>query len=233
MGQRIGLVEDDERVRHALARVIARAPNFTLWFESGSVAGALDWMRACQPQNWPEVWLVDLGLPDGSGLDVIREALRLHPGSHVMVVSVFGDEEKVLDSIASGASGYLLKGERDEDLLLHLHDLLRGGSPMSPLIARQVLNRMRALSGSPGRERALSPSIALDEARDEGGLTRRESETLDLISRGYSYDEVAQELGMSANTVRHHIRSIYAKLGVHSKVAAVNEARRRKWLVTG
>ena len=231
MGQRIGLVEDDERVRHALARVIARAPEFTLWFESGSVGGALAWMRGCPPAHWPEVWLVDLGLPDGSGLDVIREALRLHPASHVMVVSVFGDEEKVLDSIASGASGYLLKGERDEDLLLHLHDLLRGGSPMSPLIARQVLNRMRALSGSPGRERRADPHHASDDLGDDIGLTRRERETLELIARGYSYDEVAQELTMSANTVRHHIRSIYAKLGVHSKVEAVNEARRRKWLV--
>lgn len=231
MGQRIGLVEDDERVRHALARVIARAPNFTLWFESGSVAGALDWMRACPPQNWPEVWLVDLGLPDGSGLDVIREALRLHPGSHVMVVSVFGDEEKVLDSIACGASGYLLKGERDEDLLLHLNDLLRGGSPMSPMIARQVLNRMRALSDRSAEDRRPDLRRVADDAIDVVGLTRREQETLDLIARGYSYDEVAAGLSMSANTVRHHIRSIYAKLGVHSKVEAVNEARRRKWLV--
>lgn len=232
MVQRIGLVEDDERVRHALARVIARSPEFSLWFESGSVSGATSWMRACPTDGWPEIWLVDLGLPDGSGLEVIREALRLHPKSHVMVVSVFGDEEKVLDSIASGASGYLLKGERDEDLLLNLRDLLRGGSPMSPLIARQVLNRMRALSGSSERERRPTASVASDEG-DHVGLTRRESETLDLISRGYSYDEVAQELSMSANTVRHHIRSIYAKLGVHSKVAAVNEARRRNWLVTG
>lgn len=230
MTQRIGLVEDDERVRHALARVIARAPGFSLWFESGTVAGALDWMRSCQPVHWPEVWLVDLGLPDGSGLEVIREALRLHPGSHVMVVSVFGDEEKVLGSIAAGASGYLLKGERDEDLLLHLHDLLRGGSPMSPMIARQVLNRMRALSERPSRERRPEPPPVSEEGGEATHLTRRERDTLELIARGYSYDEVAEELIMSANTVRHHIRSIYAKMGVHSKVEAVNEARRRRWL---
>lgn len=230
MTQRIGLVEDDERVRHALARVIARSPGFTLWFESGTVLGAREWMRACAPENWPEVWLVDLGLPDGSGLDVIREALSLHPATQVMVVSVFGDEEKVLDSIAAGASGYLLKGERDEDLLLHLQDLLRGGSPMSPMIARKVLNRMRVMSDPPSRSRPTDRVIATESSGPLVYLTRREQETLDLIARGYSYDDVAVELSMSANTVRHHIRSIYTKLGVHSKVEAVNEARRRNWL---
>lgn len=231
MTHRIGLVEDDDRTRQALERVIAQSPGFTLWFESGTVAGARDWMRACRPGDWPEVWLVDLGLPDGSGLEVIREAIQLHPASHVMVVSVFGDEDKVLDSIASGASGYILKGQSQEELLLHMRDLLNGGSPMSPMIARQVLNRMRATPGLQAPDRRTEPSGLDKDARRSLYLTPREQETLDLIARGYSYDDVADGLGMSANTVRHHIRSIYAKLGVHSKVEAVNEARRRRLLV--
>lgn len=230
MTHRIGLVEDDERTRHALARVISQSPGFTLWFESGTVAGARDWMRGCAPGHWPEVWLIDLGLPDGSGLEVIREAIRLHPESHVMVVSVFGDEDKVLDSIAAGASGYILKGQSQVDLLLHMGDLLKGGSPMSPMIARQVLNRMRATPALQAAERRAALSSPEPDARMSSYLTPREQDTLDLISRGYSYDDVADTLGMSANTVRHHIRSIYAKLGVHSKVEAVNEARRRKLL---
>ena len=230
MIHRIGLVEDDERARHALARVISQSPGFTLWFESGTVAGARDWMRACAPGHWPQVWLVDLGLPDGSGLEVIREAIRLHPESHVMVVSVFGDEDKVLDSIAAGASGYILKGQSQEDLLPHMRDLLNGGSPMSPMIARQVLNRMRTGPVQEVLDRRPTSSTLEKDVKLSSHLTRREQETLELISRGYSYDDVAETLGMSANTVRHHIRSIYAKLGVHSKIEAVNEARRRKLL---
>ena len=222
----MGLVEDDERVRRRFARAIDRSSKFELWFETGSVQSALEWMSLCPLDSWPTLWLVDLGLPDGSGLSVIRHALALHPQTQVMVVSMFGDESKVLDCIDAGAMGYILKGQGDEDILLHIEDLLHGGSPMSPIIARQVLSRFRAVREAqrPGRKLMSGPDPT------EFNLTARELDVLERIARGYSYDEVADHLQVALNTIRHHIRGIYAKLGVHTKVDAINEARRRRWL---
>jgi DNA-binding NarL/FixJ family response regulator len=131
----------------------------------------------------------------------------------------------VLDSIAAGASGYILKGEGDDEILAHIQDLLRGGSPMSPVIARQVLQRMRSTYQRPAPVREPQPLVAGLH------LTEREIDALNLIARGYRYDEVAQQLGMSTNTVRYHVKNIYSKLGVHSKIDAVQEARRRNWIL--
>jgi DNA-binding NarL/FixJ family response regulator len=230
MNTKIGLVEDDDRVRRSFARAIARSADFTLWFESDSMTGAIEWMRACAPENWPDIWLVDLGLPDGSGLVVIAQAIDLHPDAQVMVVSTFGDEAKVLDSIAAGASGYILKGEGDDEILAHIEDLRRGGTPMSPVIARQVLQRMRLQHAQQAKPR---DPVVDNEVRPAERLTEREEAALSLIARGYIYDDVAQHLGMSTNTVRYHVKNIYSKLGVHSKIDAVREARRRKWIEFG
>ncbi|MGQ0598981.1 response regulator transcription factor [Aquabacterium sp.] len=227
MRKKMGLVEDDDRVRRRFAHAIGRSHEFELWFETGSMLSALEWMSQCPPDAWPSLWLVDLGLPDGSGLSVIRHALALHPQTQVMVVSMFGDESKVLDCIDAGAMGYILKGQGDEDILLHIEDLLHGGSPMSPIIARQVLSRFRMAREvqRPGRK----PSGS-DDALADPYLTARELDVLDWIARGYSYEEVAANLQVALNTIRHHVRGIYAKLGVHTKVDAINEARRRRWL---
>jgi DNA-binding NarL/FixJ family response regulator len=235
MNQKIGLVEDDDRVRRSFARAIARSTDLTLWFESDSMTGAIEWMRACAPENWPDIWLVDLGLPDGSGLAVIEQAIDLHPDAQVMVVSTFGDEAKVLDSIAAGASGYILKGEGDDEILAHIEDLRRGGTPMSPVIARQVLHRMRVQHTqlSQQQQQTVRDQAPLGDDGLAGRLTEREEAALNLIARGYIYDDVGQQLGMSTNTVRYHVKNIYSKLGVHSKIDAVREARRRKWIEFG
>lgn len=215
---RVGLVEDDALIRQQFARAIASQPDLSLAFSVGCGADALAALAA----EAPDVLMVDIGLPDMSGLDVIRHATAHHPRCLTMVVSVFGDEGKVLDSIAAGAKGYILKGQGEDDILTHLHHLLDGGSPMSPVIARQVLHRMqRLMFPAP----AASPPSAGGEP-----LTPRETEVLKLISRGHSYDEVARNLAVTTNTVRHHIKGIYGKLCVNSRSAAVFEAGRRGWL---
>lgn len=218
----IAMVEDDERVRRSMARAIEASGRMQLVYETDQAGQALLWMNDHMREP-PHVWLVDLGLPDGNGLDVIKAASRHCPDSQIMVVSMFGDEAKVLDSIAAGATGYLLKGQGDEDLVEHIDDMLDGGSPISPLIARQLLQRMkasrsftRAVEGAPGQE----PPV----------LTEREQMVLQLIARGYSYDEVAAEAALSPNTVRHHIKNIYSKLSVHSKNGAIFEATKRGWI---
>jgi DNA-binding NarL/FixJ family response regulator len=217
---RIAIVEDDPRVQKALTRAIESSGRMQVVLCTGSVVQARHWMQDHPEPDAVQVWLVDLGLTDGSGLSVIHEARQHHPGSEIMVVSAFGDEAKVLDSIAAGASGYLLKGQGDDDLVEHIDDLVQGGSPMSPIIARQVLNRMKA-------SRSFQQA---QQTREADALTDRESTVLNLIARGYRYDEVGVEMALSTNTVRHHIKNIYSKLSVHSKGAAIFEANRRGWI---
>lgn len=218
----IAMVEDDERVQRSMARAIEASGRMQLVYQTDQAEQALLWMRDYMRQP-PHVWLVDLGLPDGNGLDVIKAASRHCPGSQIMVVSMFGDDAKVLDSIAAGATGYLLKGQGDEDLIEHIDDMLDGGSPISPLIARQLLLRMKA-----SRSFVRATDGATGQAPPP--LTEREQMVLQLIARGYSYDEVATEAALSPNTVRHHIKNIYSKLSVHSKNEAIFEATRRGWI---
>lgn len=218
----VAMVEDDERVRRSMARAIEASERMQLVYQTDQARQALLWMSDYM-QRPPHVWLVDLGLPDGNGLDVIKAAARYCPDSQIMVVSMFGDEAKVLDSIAAGATGYLLKGQGDEDLIEHIDDMLDGGSPISPMIARQLLLRMKA-------SRSFARATEGADASAPLPLTEREQMVLQLIARGYSYDEVATEAALSPNTVRHHIKNIYGKLSVHSKNEAIFEASRRGWI---
>lgn len=219
-GPTVGLLEDDVRVRRRFEEAITRMPGWSLAFSVGYVADALAQLRELAP----DVLLVDLGLPDGSGLDVIRHAVTVSPRCQVLVISVFGDDDKVFQCIAAGAAGYLLKGVTEDELVVHLQDLQAGGSPMSPKIARRVLNEFR---GSINR-----PPVALPQPSDERDLldpelTPKEHEILTALALGHSYGEVAESLGISLNTVRHHIKNIYSKLYVHSRYEAVLEANRR------
>lgn len=222
---RIGLVEDDLSIRYKFAKTIARDSKFELWFESGSVQGAVEWMSNCPAHQWPEIWLVDMGLPDGSGLNVIRQALRISPHSLVLVISIFADDDAIIQALHAGAMGFIQKGHGDDQLLEHLQNATEGGAPISPRIAARLLASFKQSSTS----MILPPtSLNLDIAIPD--LTRREKAVLDLLAQGYAYEEAAEQLQMSINTFRHHIRAIYVKLGVHSRIDAINEARKKRWL---
>lgn len=230
MRTKIGLVEDDDKVRHQFAQAINSSEAFEVWFETGSMHSAIEWMSHCPRADWPPVWLIDLGLSDGDGMSVIRHALMLHASTQILVVSMLGDAGHVLDCISMGASGYILKGVDELPIGRHVDELLKGGSPLSPQIARHVLNRFRHIdlfrqqhsgSGGYGDIQAASTNESKVSV-----LTSRQRDVLSWIARGYSYDEISSHLHMGTNTVRTHIRKIYAKLGVHSKVDAINEAHR-------
>ena len=214
----VGLVEDEPRTRERCARVIEAHPSLHLAFAEASVQGA---MRALQSHT-PQVLLVDLGLPDGHGLDLIHHVGRVHPACQTLVISVFGDDDKVFQCITAGASGYLIKGQGDEDLALHLQDLLEGGSPVSPRIARRLLQAVR--QHAPARGQVASPEPPSE------ALTAREQDILQQLVLGYTYQEVADALGVSVNTVRFHITGIYSKMAVRSRGEAVYEAARRGWV---
>lgn len=212
MKPRVLVVEDDPVFRAAFAAAITQAPDLALAGQAEDCASALALLA-----QQPDVLLVDLGLPDGSGIELIREATRRLPQAEIMVVTVFGDEGSVMDSIAAGASGYLLKDERAEEIVTHIRELLAGGSPVSPVIARQLLNRL------PREARSQAPL-------DEASLSEQETRVLNFAARGFSYDEIAGLMGVSRHSVQTYVKRAYRKLHVHTKVEALAEARRLRLL---
>ena len=213
----VAIVEDEDDTRAWLAASVVAHPELRLAAEYASGRDAL----AGLAQAAPDVLLVDLGLQDISGLEVIRFVAARHPDCNILVVSIFGDEEHVLPALEAGARGFLLKGTLTRDITLDIRELSDGGSPLSPIIARQLLKRLRP--ASPAQADPVSDDIA-------DALTSREVEILRMIARGFSYAETAELLGISAQTVHTHLKRIYRKLAVHSKTEAVFEADQRNLL---
>jgi DNA-binding NarL/FixJ family response regulator len=216
------IVEADRRTLAHLCAAIQGQPQLVLAACFEQAQPAIDWLDS----HPVDVLLTDLGLPDGSGIDVIHACAARHPRCDIMVITMFGDEKNVLASIEAGASGYLLKDADRLDVVRAIIELRAGGSPMSPLIARKVL--LRARTSEAGAE-PYRPGMPADLI----SLTAREAETLDLIARGYTYGEVAQLLSVTVGTVQTHIKSIYGKLAVHSRGEAVFEAHKLGLLQTG
>ena len=209
---RVALVEDDPAMREAFERVIRAEPSLRFAFGASTAGELLSWFA----HNPVDVLLVDLGLPDCSGLEVIRRCRDVQPACAMMVLTIFGDEANMLSAFEAGASGYLLKDGTEADLAMHILSLHGGGSPMSPTIARQLLVRWQ------GRPAAAQPVTA---PSSNESLSPRESEVLALIARGFTYTEVAERLGILLSTVQSHVRNIYGKLDVHNKAEALFEAR--------
>ncbi len=213
------VVEDDAVTRRALCLGIEKEPAFQLLDALDSVKSALSWLL----QQPVDVLLVDLGLPDGSGIDIIRFCAQRYPACNIMVITTSSDQDSVVDSIEAGASGYVLKDAGQLDIGRSLLELHTGGSPISPTIARKLLSRMRDDKKTNG---AL-PEQADRETGAQVFLTKREAAILDLIACGDSYGDVARQLTLSVGTVQTHIKNIYDKLSVHSRGEAVYEANRR------
>jgi DNA-binding NarL/FixJ family response regulator len=206
------IVEDEPEFLRAYCDAVAREPSFALAGAVPTLASAL----ALVEQAVPDVLVVDLGLPDGDGTDLIRRACRLRPECDVLVVTVFGDDRHVLDAIAAGATGYILKDSPAAELVRCIQQLRGGGSPISPGIARRLLARMRAPERGPEAARAPAPQ--------DNPLTEREADILRLVAKGLSFADVGAALGISAHTVVAHVKKIYRKLSVHSRGEAVFEA---------
>ncbi|MGM9490991.1 response regulator [Ideonella sp. YS5] len=202
------IVEDDERFRAAFAAVIGAAPDLRLVGTAADLPQGLLLLRELKP----DVVLVDLGLPSGSGIELIRYAHVHQPATDVMVVSVFGDEPHVMASLEAGATGYLLKDTHPADLAEQIRTLHAGGSPISPVIARQLLLRLAPEPApSPDADALLSP---------------QERQVLTYSAKGFSFEEIARMLGVSRHTVMTYVKRSYRKLQVHSKTEAIYEARK-------
>ena len=211
----VALVEDDVHFQGAILTAINAAPDMTVVSVSSTRAEGLLALETAAA----DVLLVDLGLPDGSGIDVIQAAHRQWPLCAVMVCTTFGDEAHVLQSIEAGASGYLLKDSAPDNMLAEIRSLHGGGSPISPLIARQILTRFRQASvPAPAARPAPTGDVQVQ-------LSSREKEVLELITKGFTAEEIARLMQVSVHTVQTYVRRIYIKLKVSSKAEAIYEAR--------
>ncbi|MBU6436644.1 MAG: response regulator transcription factor [Betaproteobacteria bacterium] len=190
------------------------------------VGEAMDVASGCRlvDEHRVDVALVDLGLPDGSGLQVIKHLVEVHPQADAMVISVFGEEETVFKAIEAGATGYLIKGSLDTGLGDAIVNLRSGGSPISPLIARRLLKRFQH-NGDPAAPAPAAPAAPVTPEHD--ALSEREMSVLKLVAQGFVVNEIAEKLFISPHTVATHVKHIYRKLQVRSRGQAVNEAIKR------
>src|SRR3982751_4151147 len=214
-GITILLVEDDAPTCWRLHDALVKAG-----YEVRS-AGTLAEARAGLGERAPRVLLTDLRLPDGHGVELIRETRQRFPDTEIMVISILGDEESVISAITVGATGYLLKDAFPTDIAATVRDLVAGHSPISASIARFIVRRTQgqAAAALPAQTK---PSLlpALNTAK----LTPREIDILWGIAKGFSYADIASHLSLSRQTVPGHIKSIYRKLEVHTRGEAVFEA---------
>lgn len=233
---RVLIVEDDSQAREFFRASVVKCDRLELVACVGSVAEALAVLQETRAAP-PDILLVDLNLPDGLGLDIIRYASRHCPTSESLVISMFGDEDNVLAAIEAGALGYIHKDATPENIAQTIVDMKAGASPISPMIARRVLSHFRAQRGQTAVppvavavERRAVPRVPEDAKPDQPTerptLSSREQEVLELIARGFSYAEIARIKNISVHTVQTHIKGLYSKLAVHSKNEAVYEATR-------
>lgn len=214
------IVDDEPEFIRRFTNAVLSDPALVLAGSAATARGAIAMLEA-QP---PGVMLLDLGLPDMNGVEVIRHAVQHGCRCDVLVVTMFDDDQHVVDAIEAGAAGYLLKDAMPASIVSAIRELRGGGSPISPGIARRVLERFR-LAVAPGRGAAPAKAPAAASP-----LTERETELLRLTAKGLSFDTIGELMGISPHTVVAHVRKIYRKLAVHSRGEAVYEATQLGWL---
>lgn len=207
MPARVAIVEDDPILREALTRMITLADD--LQFVAAADTAASGRLVLQQPLD---VLLIDLALPDGNGVDLIREASVSQPALKIIVVSIFGDARSVVNAIEAGAHGYLLKGADPNEAADAIRSVLAGGAPISPAVASHILARIRGRATT--TKAPSGPPL----------LSDKEIAILTELAKGFRYKEVARLHGISPNTVGDHVKSIYRKLAVNSRSEAVFEA---------
>jgi DNA-binding NarL/FixJ family response regulator len=199
---KVAIVDDDEGIRASLSALIKRAKEFKLTGEFANGENALKEI----PKNLPDVVLMDINLPGMKGYECVRELKTAHPTVQFLMLTVYEDSDSLFNSLRAGASGYLLKRTASARLLEAIQDVFDGGSPMSPQLARRVVQFFSQPATGNSSLTKLTPS---------------EREFLDQLSKGYAYKEIADRMGISIDTVRSYVRTVYEKLHVHSRTEAV------------
>ena len=204
----VAIVQENADLRGTLARVINRAPGHQCVGQYGDAESALKGL----PKDKPRVVLMDINLPGMNGVECVRRLKQVLPETLVVMLTAYEDTDNIFGSLEAGASGYLLKRSKSSEILEAIKEVQDGGSPMTAHIARKVVHSFQSKAAS----------------RDpRANLADREREVLDLLSQGFMYKEIADQLGISFETVRTYIRRIYEKLHVRSRTEAVAKALRR------
>lgn len=209
MAIKVSLVEDSDQLRGTLARVVNRADGFECISQYGNAEDALEGL----PKDKPDVVLMDINLPGINGVECVRKLKQSLPSVLVVMLTAYEDTENIFNSLAAGASGYLLKRSSSAEILAAIQDVTKGGSPMTTHIARKVVLSFQKSSAS--------------NAATEN-LSQREQEVLDALAQGLIYKEIAEKLGISYETVHTYIRRIYEKLQVRTRTEAVAKFLRRE-----
>src|SRR5262245_17708729 len=205
MSLKVAIVEDDQRWRTNVERLLRETEGLEC---VGSYKTGEDAVRDLPKQN-PQVVLMDINLPGMSGVEYTRQLRGLLPSVQIVMLTVYDDSDRIFQALEMGASGYLLKRASADEILQAIQDVHRGGAPMSAYIARKVVQSFQRQA----------PTARPDEV-----LSKRESEVLGYVARGYSDKEVADALGLTPATVRSYLKNIYGKLHVHSRTQAILKA---------
>ncbi len=208
MATNISIVEDNDQLRGTLVRLLNREEGFRCVSNYGSAEAALESL----PNDKPNVVLMDINLPGINGVECVRRHKQLLPETLVVKLTAYEDTENIFNALAAGAAGYLLKRAPRSELIEAIHEVSRGGSPMTTHIARKVVQSFQKAG----------PSTQPTE-----NLSAREQEVLDYLSQGLMYKEIAEKLGISYETVHTYIRRIYEKLQVRTRTEAVAKFLRR------
>jgi len=206
---RVAIVEDSRPIREGLTQLIGGSDGYHVTGGFQSMEEALRQL----PCDLPDVVLVDIGLPGMSGIEGIRQLKQQYPTLHLLVLSVYGDDERIFDAICAGACGYLLKKTAPARLLESLAEVAAGGAPMSPEVARRVVELFRTIR---------------PPERADYHLTPHQIKLLQLLVNGRNRKSAAVELGVTVHAISFHLRQIYENLQVHSRSEAVAKALRER-----
>jgi DNA-binding NarL/FixJ family response regulator len=204
----IGIVEDDEQIRQGIQTFLNRQEGFACDWSYGSVE---DLLKGLRDGNVPNVLIMDIGLPGMSGIEGMKIVKERHPEIDIVVFSVYNDPKRIFDSLVAGATGYLLKNTPLEEIKEGIELLANGGSPMSPQIARKVIEYF----GKPNVNK---------KKEIESPLSSKEKEIVVGLVDGLSYKLIADRMNISIETVRFHIKNIYRKLHVHGKAEVISKS---------
>ena len=199
----IAIIEDDEDIRESLKILIQTTEGFTCAGAFADAETGLEFLTA----DPADIVLMDINLPGMDGIECVRQLKSVHPEMQFIMCTIFQNDDSVFNALKAGATGYLLKNDDPGKIIDAIHELHAGGSPITPQIARRVMESFK--------RPAVNDAIHL--------LTKRETEMLGLLAKGFRYKEIADKLCISTETVRKHINNIYQKLHVQSRIEAVNK----------
>jgi DNA-binding NarL/FixJ family response regulator len=215
MSVRIAIFDDNKNIRDSIVLLLKTDSNLDVVGSFSDVFDCVDEVKKCMP----DVVLMDIEMPGMNGIEAVTILKQQIPAVNILMQTVFEDDDRVFDSICAGASGYILKNQLNTKLISFVNELQHGGSPMSPSIARKVLLKMQEVAD------AVRPQT---ETANNYQLSSREKEVLACIVNGLSHKMIADELGISYETVRSHVKKIYEKLHVASVTQAVSKAMKEK-----